>query len=101
MDEIYGQLKQLEEHHVQAVRKLERLAKALDHVLAAKGELDGLAADEGHNPILAHLPDQLKTIEDALAEETWRVRAYIMDVELDQNHLRRLLQQQGGDHTAR
>lgn len=31
MEDIYKQLKELEEHHVQAVRGLEKLARALEH----------------------------------------------------------------------
>jgi hypothetical protein len=36
MEDIYKQLKELEEHHVQAVRGLEKLAKALEHTRAAR-----------------------------------------------------------------
>ena len=32
-EDIYQQLKELEEHHVRAVRGLEKLANALEHVL--------------------------------------------------------------------
>ncbi len=32
MEHIYQQLRQLEEQHVRAVRGLEKLAKALEHV---------------------------------------------------------------------
>jgi hypothetical protein len=33
MEDIYKRLKQVEEHHVRAVRELEKLANALEHVL--------------------------------------------------------------------
>jgi hypothetical protein len=42
MEDIYKQLKELEEHHVQAVRGLEKLAKALEHARAARAELGDL-----------------------------------------------------------
>ena len=32
-EDIYKRLKQVEEHHVRAVRGLEKLANALEHVL--------------------------------------------------------------------
>src|SRR5947209_4640427 len=81
VEDIYKQLKQLDEQHVRAVRGLEKLAKALDHVRTARGELDDLAGDETLTPSLSDLPEQLKAVEDALVQETWRVRAYITDVE--------------------
>jgi hypothetical protein len=42
-DDIYQQLKELEEQHVRAVRVLEKLAKALEHVREARTELVTLA----------------------------------------------------------
>ena len=100
MEDIYTRLKELEEQHVRAVRGLEKLAKAIDHVRAARGELDGLIGDENLSPGLSDIPEQLKGAEDALAEQTWRVRAYISDVELDQNHLQRRLRGQQGEEPA-
>jgi hypothetical protein len=91
VEDTYKRLKQLEEHHVQAVRGLEKLAKALDHVRAARAELDELTEDGNLNAILSDFPKQLKAVEDSLEEETWRTRAYITDVELDQSRLRRRL----------
>ena len=98
MEDIYKQLKQLEEQHVRAVRGLEKLAKALDHVRVAKEEVDGLVADENLTSNISDVPDRLKGVEDALAQETWTVRAYISDVELNQNHLQRRLR--GGQGEA-
>ena len=43
MEDIYKRLMQLEEHHVRAVRGLEKLAYALEHVRAARTELSDLA----------------------------------------------------------
>ncbi len=43
MEDIYKRLKQLEDHHVRAVRGLEKLANALEHVRAARTELSDLA----------------------------------------------------------
>ncbi len=92
--DIYKQLKQLEEQHVRAVRGLEKLAKALDHVRAARTELGDLNEEANPNPTLSNLPEQLKVLEDALEEETWRTRGYITDIELEQSYLRRRLQEQ-------
>ncbi len=80
-EDIYQQLKELEEQHVRAVRGLEKLAKALEHV----------SEDANLNPTLSNLPEQLKLLKDALEEETWRTRGYITDVELEQGYLRRRL----------
>jgi chaperonin cofactor prefoldin len=94
MEDIYKQLKQLEEQHVRAVRGLEKLAKALEHVREAKTELSDLNEDANLNPTLSNLPEQLKVLEDALEEEIWRTRASITDTELEQGSLRRRLQGQ-------
>ena len=91
-EDIYKRLKQLEEHHVRAVRGLEKLAKALEHVRATRTELGELNEDASLNPTLSNLPEQLKVVEDALEEETWRTRASITDTELKQSYLRRRLQ---------
>jgi DNA repair ATPase RecN len=91
VEDTYKRLKHLEEHHVRAVRGLEKLAKALDHVRTARAELDDLTEDGNLNATLSDLPEQLKAVEDSLEEETWRTRAYITDTELDQSHLRRRL----------
>jgi hypothetical protein len=96
MEDIYKQLKELEEHHVQAVRGLEKLAKALQHVRAARAELGGLREDGNIGSTLSNLPEQLTVVEDALEEETWRTRGYITDIELNQSYLRRRLQGQEG-----
>jgi hypothetical protein len=93
-EDIYRQLKQLEEQHVRAVRGLEKLAKALEHVREAKIELSALSEEANLNPTLSDLPEQLKVLEDALEEETWRTRGYITDVELEQGSLRKRLQGQ-------
>ena len=93
-EDIYQQLKELEEQHVRAVRGLEKLAKALEHVGEAKAELSELSEEANLNPTLSNLPEQLKVIKDALEEETWRTRGYITDVELEQGYLRRRLQGQ-------
>ncbi len=94
MEDIYQQLKELEEQHVRAVRGLEKLAKALEHVHEARTELSALSEEANLNPTLSNLPEQLKVLEDALEEETWRTRGYITDVELEQGSLRRRLQGQ-------
>ena len=94
MEDIYKQLKQLEEQHVLAVRGLEKLAKALEHVREARTELSALSEDGNLNPTLSNLPEQRKILEDALEEETWRTRGSITDVELEQGYLRRRLQGQ-------
>jgi hypothetical protein len=96
MEDIYKQLKELEEHHVQAVRGLEKLAKALQHVRAARAELGDLREDGNLDSTLSNLPEQLTVVEDALEEETWRTRGYITDIELNQSYLRRRLQGQEG-----
>jgi hypothetical protein len=96
MEDIYKQLKELEEHHVQAVRGLEKLAKALEHARAARTELGDLSEDGILAPSLSNLPEQLTVVEDALEEETWRTRGYITDIELNQSYLRRRLQGQEG-----
>jgi hypothetical protein len=96
MEDIYKQLKELEEHHVQAVRGLEKLAKALEHARAARTELGDLSEDGNLAPNLSNLPEQLTVVEDALEEETWRTRGYITDIELNQGYLRRRLQGQEG-----
>ena len=96
MEDIYKQLKELEEHHVQAVRGLEKLAKALEHVRAASTELGDLSEDGNLAPTLSDLPEQITLVEDALEEETWRTRGYITDIELNQSYLRRRLQGQEG-----
>ncbi len=93
-EDIYKQLRQLEEQHVRAVRGLEKLAKALEHVREAKQELSALREDANLNPTLSNLPEQLKVLEDTLEEETWRTRGYITDTELEQGSLRRRLQRQ-------
>ena len=79
MEDIYKQLRQLEEQHVRAVRGLEKLAKALEHVREAKTELSALSEEANLNPTLSNLPEQLKVLEDALEEETWRTRGYTTD----------------------
>ncbi len=94
MEHIYQQLKELEEQHVRAVRGLEKLAKALEHVHEARTELSDLSEEANLNPTLSTLPEQLKVLEDTLEEETWRTRGYITDVELEQGYLRRRLQGQ-------
>jgi chaperonin cofactor prefoldin len=94
VEHIYQQLRQLEEQHVRAVRGLEKLAKALEHVSEARTELSDLSEDANLNPTLSNLPEQLKVLEDALEEETWRTRGYITDVELEQGYLRKRLQGQ-------
>ena len=96
MEDIYKQLKELEEHHVQAVRGLEKLAKALEHARAARTELGDLSEDGNLAPNLSNLPEQLTVVEDALEEETWKTRGYITDIELNQGYLRRRLQGQEG-----
>ncbi len=96
MEDIHKQLRRLEEQHVRAVRGLEKLAKALEHVREAKAELGALNEEANLNPTLSKLPEQLKVLEDALEEETWRTRGYITDVELEQGSLRRRLQGQVG-----
>lgn len=93
-DDVYERLKHLEERHVRAVRGLEKLAKALEHVRMAKGELDELAKDGNLNPTLSDLPEQLEVMEDALEVETWTIRASLTDTELEQDRLRRRLQGQ-------
>jgi hypothetical protein len=92
-EDIYQQLKELEEQHVRAVRGLEKLAKALEHVREARTELSALSEEANLNPTLSNLPEQLKVLEDALEEETWRTRSYITDVELEQGYLRKRLQE--------
>src|SRR5215216_4954804 len=94
MEHIYQQLKELEEQHVRAVSGLEKLAKALEHVHEARTELSYLSEEANLNPTLSNLPEQLKVLEDALEEETWRTRGYITDVELEQGYLRKRLQGQ-------
>jgi len=96
MEDIYKQLKELEEHHVQAVRGLEKLARALGHVRAARTELGDLSEDGNLAPSLSNLPEQLTVVKDTLEEETWRTRGYITDIELNQSYLRRRLQGQEG-----
>jgi hypothetical protein len=93
-------LKQLEERHVQAVRGLEKLAKALEHARLAREELNELDDDQNLMPPLAVVPEQLKAVGDALEAETWRIRADITDVELDQTYLRSCLPGHGEDPTA-
>ena len=93
-EDIYQQLKELEEQHVRAVRGLEKLAKALEHVREARTELSDLSEDGNLGSTLSDLPEQLKVIKDALEEETWRTRGYITDVELEQGYLRKRLQGQ-------
>jgi chaperonin cofactor prefoldin len=95
-EDIYKQLKELEEQHVRAVRGLEKLAKALEHVREARTELGDLSEDANLNPTLSNLPEQLKVLKDALEEETWRTRGYITDVELEQSYLRKRLQGEEG-----
>ena len=94
MEDIYKRLMRLEEHHARAVRELERLAKALEHVSEARTELSDLSEDANLNLTLSNLPEQLKVLEDALEEETWRTRASITDTELNQSYLRSRLQGQ-------
>jgi hypothetical protein len=101
MEDIHGQLRKLEDQHVQAVRKLEKLAKVDDHIRAARDDLSALANTGGSNPSLHVLIEQLQSIEETLGEETNRTRAYILDIELDQNYLRRRLQGWEGDHPTR
>src|SRR5215211_1675549 len=93
-EDIYQHLKKLEEQHVCAVRGLEKLAKALEHVGEARTELSDLSEDANLNPTLSNLPEQLKLLKDALEEETWRTRGYITDVEVGQGYLRKRLQGQ-------
>ena len=76
------------------MRGLEKLAKALEHVREARTELSALSKDANLNPTLSNFPEQLKVLEDALEEETWRTRASITDIELKQSYLRRRLQGQ-------
>ena len=91
-EDIYQQLKELEEQHVRAVRGLEKLAKALEYVHEARTELSDLSEETNLNPTLSDLPEQLKLLKDALEEEeTWRTRGYITDVELEQGYLRKRL----------
>ena len=94
MEHIYQQLKELEEQHVRAVRGLEKLAKALEHVHEARTELSDLSEDANLNPTLSDLPEQLKILGDALEDGMWRTRGYITDVELEQGYLRKRLQGQ-------
>ncbi len=97
-DDIHKRLKDLEEQHVRAVRALEKLTKALDHVHAARSELASLAKDEGNlRPALSDLPEQLRLIEDTLSEEISISRGYILDVEIDQHYLRKRLHGEGED----
>ena len=99
MDDIHKQLKTLEEQHVRAVRALEKLTKALNHVHVAQSELAELNQDGHLRPTRSNLPDQLGLIEDALSEEISMSRSYILDVELDQHYLRKRLQgEKGGGH---
>jgi chromosome segregation ATPase len=100
MEDIHRQLKDLEEQHVRSVRELEKLTKGIDHVRAAREELDTLITTGSLNPSLRSLPDQLQSVEEALGEEIIRTRAHILDVELDQDYLRRRLQWEGGDHAV-
>jgi chaperonin cofactor prefoldin len=93
-EDIYQQLKELEKQHVRAVRGLEKLARALEHVHEARTELSDLGEDANLYPTLSNLPEQLKVLEDALEEETWRTRGYITDVEIEQGYLRKRLQGQ-------
>jgi len=93
-EDIYQHLKELEQQHVRAVRGLEKLAKALEHVHEARTELSDLSEDANLNPTLSNRPAQLKPLKDALEEETWRTRGYITDVELEQGYLRKRLQGQ-------
>ena len=44
-EDIYQHLKELEQQHVRAVRGLEKLAKALEHVHEARTELSDLSED--------------------------------------------------------
>jgi len=102
VDEIHKQLKTLEEQHVRAVRALERITKALNHVHAAQSELAELDEDGSLRPARSDLPDQLGPIEDALSEEIDMSRSYILDIELDQHYLRKRLQgEEGGDNATR
>jgi hypothetical protein len=57
MEDIYKRLMQLEEHHVRAVRGLEKLAYALEHVRAARAELDDLSEEANLNLTLSNLPE--------------------------------------------
>lgn len=99
MDDIHKQLKILEEQHVRAVRALEKLTKALNHVHVAQSELADLNQDGHLRPTRSDLPDQLGLIEDTLSEEISMSRSYILDVELDQHYLRKRLQgEKGGGH---
>ena len=78
------------------MRGLEKLAKALEHMHEARTEHSDLSEDANLNPTLSNLPEQLKVLEDALEEETWRTRGYITDVELEQSYLRKRLQGEEG-----
>ena len=49
-EDIYQQLKELEEQHVRAVRGLEKLAKALEHVHEARTELSDLSEEANLTP---------------------------------------------------
>ena len=93
-EDIYQHLKELEEQHVRAVRGLEKLAKALEHMHEARTELSDLSEEANLGSTLSDLPEQLKLLKDALEEETWRTRGYITDVELEQGYLRKRLQGQ-------
>ena len=92
--DIYQQLRELEEQHVRAVRGLEKLAKALEHVREAKAELSDLSEEANLNPTLSNLPEQITVLENALEVETWRTRGYITDIQLEQGYLRKRLQGQ-------
>jgi hypothetical protein len=70
MEDLYERLRRLVEQHVRAVRGLEKLARALEHVRMAKGELDELGADGNLNSTLSDLLEQLKVMYDALEVET-------------------------------
>jgi hypothetical protein len=100
MEDIYKELKLLEERHVRAVRGLEKLAKALEHVRVAREDLNQLSEEQNLTPTLADVPEQLKAVEDALEAETWRTRADITDVELDQTYLRSRLPPHEEDPTG-
>lgn len=99
MEDVHRQLKNLEEQHVRAVRELEKLTRVIEHVRAGRDELDALVEIGRSKSSLRGLPEQLRSVEEALSEEISRTRAYILDCELDQNYLRRRLQR-GGNHAS-
>jgi hypothetical protein len=99
-DDIHRQLKNLEEQHVRAVRGLENLTRSLGHVQAARGELAALSKIGEASAPLHDLHCQLGSVEETLREEVSRTQGYILDVELDQDSLRRRLQGEGSPENS-